>query len=285
MKNRFIKAKIIPAVVLIFISFGFQNQRNQRTLDQLFASIDEEMSKVSSLEFMLKRTERINNEVISVENYIRFQAKPFKSMIQFMGDKEGDFLIYIPEENEGKALFIPGGFPYINVNLHPESYLMRKNSHYTVGEIGVKFIVDQIKGNYLKWKNNFHYRGVINLGNNEYHRIEGILDDLTYEKYQVKPNETLSQLGKRFFVSEYMLMEINDNVDALDDDISGKTILIPTCYANHIEMLVNTKTYFPEKVVIKDKKGLFEQYEYAQIKINHGIDQNYFDEDFLEDLD
>ena len=207
-------------LALTSILFGFKEQNSLNvSLDQLFADVENKMASVSTLQFDLKRTERINGELISVENYIRYQANPFKSCIQFLGDKEGDYLLYSPSENEGKAIYIPGGFPYINVNLDPESYLMRRTSHYTVAEIGVKFIVDQIKGNYIKWKNNFYYRGVIDRNGRSFHVIEGVLDSLDYFNYQVKNGETISELGKRYFVSEYMLIEINENIDGFDDDL------------------------------------------------------------------
>lgn len=275
--------KVLFVAIFTTVFFGFQ-ENNTVSLDRLFNDIDKKMEEITSLQFNLKRTERFDGELITVENYIRFQAHPFKSMIQFLGEKKGDYLIYVPEENNGKALYIPGGFPFVNLSLDPESYLMRRTSHYTVKEIGVKFIVDQIKGNYLKWKDNFHYRGVARINNQDYHEIEGVLDELTYVQYQVKSGETLSQVSKKHFVSECMLVEINENIDEVDDDLEGETIRIPTCYANHILMHVNVKTLFPERILIEDKKGLFERYEYENIRINEAIDPNYFNEEYLEDI-
>lgn len=270
-------------ILSIFLLSSFTHKDTQ-ILDSIFQEIDIHMSKIKTLQFKLKRTERIEGELISVENYIRFQAQPFKSMIEFLGESEGDFLLYVPSEYEGKAVFIPGGFPYVNVNLSPQSSLMRKTSHYTVEEIGVQFIVDQIKGNYLKWKEYFHYRGKFFGENGHYHLIEGVLDKLEYFEYEVKPGETLGDIGKKFYVSEYMLMEINDNVDALDDDMEGQIINIPNCYANRIVMHVNEATLFPEMILIEDSSGIFEKYEYREIKINEQIDPNFFNEEYLDDL-
>lgn len=277
------KTNILLLIIFTVISISFKKD-DTTILDELFHNMEHEMSDVSTLQFNLKRTERIDGKIISVENYIRFQSYPFKSMIQFLGEKEGDYLIYMPDSNDGKALYIPGGFPYINVNLEPTSYLMRRTSHYTVEEIGVKFIIDQIKGNYEKWKNNFHYRGVVTENNIKYHKIEGLLGELTFNNYKVKKGEKLSDIGKRCFVSEYMLMERNDNIDDLYDDLEGEIINIPTCYANRIVMHVNTATFFPEMVLIEDDRGLFEQYEYKNIIINQPIEQKYFSEKYLDGL-
>jgi hypothetical protein len=272
---------VLLVVIIFCSSYKLKENKEPITLDYLFNTVDEKMGNVASLQYYLKRTERIDNEIVSVKNYIRIQTEPFNCMIQFLGDKEGDYVIYSPTKNDGKAVFIPGGFPYINISLDTDGYIMRRTSHYRVVDMGVKFVVDKIKGNYLKWKDKFKYEGVVAFDGINYHKIEGVLGELSYINYVPKENETLTEVAEKHFVSEYMLLDINDNVDDFNDDIEGESIKVPTSYASHIVMYVNVITFFPEMILIEDDKGVFEEYKYTEIVYNEPIDPKYFDESLL----
>jgi len=281
--NVFPKAIFAGLVILLIPIFSFQ-QKDSTKLDTLFDQIESSLNKISTMEFTLKRMERIDGEMITAVSDIKFQANPLKSLLSIkVGEKAGDMVLYIPGENEGNAIYIPNGFPYINFRLDPYGALMRKNSHYTVNEMGVTFIIEQIKGNYVKNRDKFHYRGIGDYRGSRYHKIEGLQDAIRPFKYTVKEGEDLTSIARKFVVSEYMILSMNEGIDFYDDVEAGQVIEVPDTYAKRIVLYVEPDTFFPPFVEIEDNEGVYAVYEYTNIKIDGFIDQKYFDEKWLDE--
>ncbi len=90
----------------------------------------------------------------------------------------------------------------------------------------------------------------------------------SFKSYTVKKGEDLLKIGKRNKISSYMIMEKNKGIDDFFDVKAGQKIQIPTSFAPKITFYVSKKTHLPLFTKIEDDKGLFEQYEFFNVKIN-----------------
>jgi outer membrane lipoprotein-sorting protein len=68
----------------------------------------------------------------------------------------------------------------------------------------------------------------------------------------------------------------------LYDVKAGQVIKVPSYYAKETVMYINTKTYLLYKILVYDLKGLYESYEFRNLKLNVNFKPNEFTKDFPE---
>jgi hypothetical protein len=248
----------------------------------MFASIE----KVETLQFKLKKAERVNGELKYGEQDVKFNRSPRKIYTYIHKPNKGVELLFLEGHNQNKAFINPNGFPYINVNLDPYGSNMRKGNHHTVYEVGFDYIGSIMKKIHTETTRNYEeifiYKGIVNFDNKECHQVIIDYKPFKYYEYTVKPGETLVDIAYRNHISDFMILEINPELKEYDDVKPGQKITIPNAYAPKTILFIDKTTHLPVVQKMYDEKGLYEQYEFFNLSLNKPLKQEEFKADYKE---
>lgn len=169
----------------------------------------------------------------------------------------------------------------LKLSLSPTSGLLMKGVHNPVTRAGfatIKKILEtsmaQRKGeNYADF---VKLIGTVNYDSKECWKVELTDPDYKIENYTVAPGETnVWQIGKKLAISEYKIKELND----IDDDVKpGQVIKITSAYAKKSTFYIDKATSLPIYHKMEDEKGIYEIYEFKDLKL--GVDLKDADFDF-----
>jgi outer membrane lipoprotein-sorting protein len=123
------------------------------------------------------------------------------------------------------------------------------------------------------WK----YNGLVKYANIVCHKITFESPDFSYTPYKVKEGETLEELSKKLFISDYMVYEINPSIRSFELLEAGTVIKIPSDYGKKIILYVEKDNNIPVGVKIFDDTGLYEEYTYLNVTINPQFSRQDFD--------
>lgn len=267
----------------IFLFFGFNHSPAEADalaiLDKMLTTID----GVNSLKFQLKVTERIKGKLVVTGSKTKLNRSPRKLYMNVNGPE----LLWVEGWNDGYALVNPNGFPYINLNLNPMGSLLRDGQHHTIHEIGFEYYASIIKSckktagskfvSYLK--NN----GDVKWNNRDCYFLSAEFSDFKYINYTVLKGENVLKIAKKFFISEYMIVEVNkDQIDDYEDVKPGQVIKIPNYYAKKTEIYIDKTLMLPVHTKIYDDKGLYESFEYISITVNPKFAVDEFSKTFKD---
>ncbi len=246
-------------------------------LQNTIASVE----KTQTLKFHLKCNERFNGKLISIESEIKMNASPRKIYVYLKGPE----VLWLEGKNNGNALVNPDGFPYMNLNLDPMASIMRENQHHTIHEIGFDYFAGIIKNTISmageKFDVYFKYGGLLTWNDNECYLITAEYPFFKYEQYTVQKGETLTTIGRKLKVSDYMLLEINSGkVNNYHDIKAGQKIKVPNVYGSKMILYIDKELFIPRVIKVYDEKGLFESYEYHDLQVNTKIADEEFTKDY-----
>lgn len=179
-------------------------------------------------------------------------------------------------EAVSKDVKVKKGF---KLNLSPTNSLLMKGVHNPVTRAGfgqirkiLQVSMDQRKGedltSYVK------LLGTVNYDGKDCWKIE--INDADYKiiDYTVQPGETsVWQIGNKLAISEYKIKELNDIGDGVKP---GQKIKIPSSYAKKTTLFIDKSNYLPIYHKMEDEKGVYEIYEFKDLKL--GV--NLTDADF-----
>ncbi|MBK7137901.1 MAG: LysM peptidoglycan-binding domain-containing protein [Bacteroidetes bacterium] len=108
------------------------------------------------------------------------------------------------------------------------------------------------------------------------HKI--ILTDPNYGfvNYTIKAGETIWKIAEAKAIPEYKVKELNNWMD-YDDMVAGKTIKIPTAYAKVTTLYIDKSNNLPIYQKMEDDKGMYETYEFKELKVNPTFTATAFD--------
>lgn len=198
---------------------------------------------------------------------------------------EGTELLFVKGQRGDKVLVNPGKF-LPTVTLAPTNSLLTGDQHHTILSSGFGLYA-RIIGNALKradaenkFDEVFKYEGDVTFDGKSCYKITII--DPTYDitNATAKAGENLYTFSQRVLVPEYSITELNPVVKSFETDLSGKTLKIPSAYAKKSVLYIDKATMFPLFQEMADDKGVFERYEYYNLKVNPTFKANEFTEDF-----
>ncbi|MFN8281976.1 MAG: LysM peptidoglycan-binding domain-containing protein [Chitinophagales bacterium] len=158
----------------------------------------------------------------------------------------------------------------LKLSLSPTNSLLMKGVHNPITRAGfaqIKKILEtsmtQRKGedlaSYVK------VLGTVNYDGKDCWKVE--INDADYKivNYTVAPGETsVWAIGKKLAISEYKIKELNN----IDDDVKpGQVIKIPSSYAKKTTLYIDKTTYLPIYHKMEDEKGIYEIYEFKELKL------------------
>jgi hypothetical protein len=107
--------------------------------------------------------------------------------------------------------------------------------------------------------------GTVNYDGKDCYKIEISDPDYKIISYTVAANEkTVWQIGKKLAISEYKIKELNKIGDEV---VPGQKLKIPSSYAKKTTLYVDKKTYLPIYHKMEDEIGMYETYEFKELKI------------------
>ena len=245
------------------------------------------IENINSLKFKLKSYERVNGKMQPAEADVKLAYNPKRLYLySHLEPNKGVEILWKEGQNNGNALVNPGKFPYFNVNLDPYGSMMRKNQHHPVLNSGFTFLHNIIAEALKRAKQHnavdtyFTIKDDAVLNGRECYMLEIIDPEFSYVKYTVKEGETIDDISKRLLICGYLVVEKNPGVDFFDDVDAGDELLIPSSYAKKTVLYIDKDNYLPIGQYMYDDKGLFERYEFVNLKVNPRIAPEEFTEDY-----
>lgn len=246
------------------------------------------VGQVQTVTYRLIKNERIVGKTSADETVVKLQNKPLKVYIKNVQPNPGREILYIMGANGGKALINPASFPYVNISLDPLGARIRQNQHHTLLDVGFRRVAEimarQMREQAADLTRLLRLEPAAATFDNRPCWTVKIEDPrFRFVPYTIKAGgESLDQLGQRLGVSEFM---IGEKLADFDGDYhrlrsAGEVLQVPTTYARRTMVLIDKASLLPVSIAIYDDRGLFEQYDYYDLKPNAGFHDDEFTPDF-----
>lgn len=252
--------------------------------EELIYQMFEHTDRIETLSYTMHKYERIDGKMVEQLAEIKFKSSPFQVYARQRFPNDGLEILYREGQNRGRALVNPNGFPWVNINLDPLSYQMRKGQHHTILDTGYDMVMDVLEhlvakyrsqtGDILKLLDITEIDGrtcyVLELNNPAFH----------YYKYTVREGETLTSIADRNKLSEHMILEKNEGLDSYTDVQAGQIIEIPNDYCPRMVLTMEKERMIPRVMKIYDEQGLYELYQFDEVRINPRFEPAEFTRDY-----
>lgn len=275
---------IFLIIILIHSILGLQSAAAQDAeAKALVLNMIDSIKALRGFKSVIRKTERIEGKLVLQISEVKVSSKPYEVYVRQLSPKSGVEILC--SDGCKKALINMNGFPWINLSLDPYGVTMRKHQHHTVHDSGFDLLASILTRNLhefnLQEQTLTRKEDVIWLGEKA---IQIVLINKAYKtfQYNVIGRENISEIAKRFNVNEYAILELNQECDNYEDVRSGQELIIPSHYGAKMTLYISIKTMLPLIVRVYDYKGLFEEYDYTEFKLNPRFAANEFDENFPE---
>jgi len=265
---RFFKLLTIIGIPLFLLSSSHP-EKNLSCLEIVSHMLDS-LKNIKTQQYDLKATERVNGHLLFAASHIKINTNPKK--IYFKSILKGNEVLWIEGENKGNALVYSPSFPLMSLDLDPYGSIMRKDQHHTIFDLGFQHIGIIIANTILKAPKDFdkHFAsaGTINRNHTECYQLLISFPEYKYIEYTVGKGETVTGIAKKFSTSDFKIRYKNDLSSYFGAIKEGKKILIPSPYSNKVILYIDMKTFMPVSVKIYDEEGIFEAYDFYNVRIN-----------------
>ena len=271
-----------PSIILALISLGFHaNAQQQKTEPkEILVKMIHQINNAKSLSYKFKKNERLQNGYAQAEQDVKLLTAPMKAHIYVHKPNKGTVAIWAANKNNGNLQITPGWMPFVKLNLSPQSNELRKNNHQSVHKLGFCFVGTIVNNTLQKHAHALteviQYAGLVNINKRDCYKIIIDFKDYRYISYTLKVNEDLLNIADRFKVNEYMLLLNNPQLKSITDRKPGQRIVIPNEYAKRTELYIDKENLMPIVQKMYDEKGLFEQYEFLDLKLNPTFTEEIF---------
>jgi hypothetical protein len=249
--------------------------------------LEDTIRKIKDIRMNIYASERQqnDNEFKTARSFVKIKyVSSTVKKIYLKNPEKGLEILYNPE-NSHKALVKPHVFPYIPLWLDPRGSVMRKNQHYTIHDLGFDFILLAIKMSMMRDKDFVkHIQWASSVTINHYDCMVMIYEnpDFGYMEHVVDEKENLDLLCLRLCINHYLVRIHNDLYNDYRPVKKGMCLKIPKFYCKKAVIGFDKKTLLPVVISLYDEKGMFEHYEYTNIRINTSIPDEEFTKDYKE---
>lgn len=235
-------------------------------LDEMIITIE----NMNTYEYKVESAERVDGEFKRSVAVVKAQNSPFKIYMKVMQEDGGPEILYAENERDGDVLITPNGFPYFNLKLDPDGWIMRKDRHHNIKTAGFHYVAGMMKWSQKKAGKNydryFKYLGDTVYNGNECSIVMIDVFDFQYEDYTIQKGERIDRVAERLYLNDYMIVDKNEGVDGFTDVKEGQVIKIPSAYGRKIILFVHKQMNIPFYQEIHDENGLYESYSYEYIR-------------------
>lgn len=244
----------------------------------------EKNKTVKTLTYTMIMQERVEGKYIKSKMFNKIVVNPLKVYLkQEYPDKDLE-LLFVTGWNDNKCKVKKNRL--LKLSLDPYGSLIRKNQHNTIYSSGFTYtfgVMDFLLKKYGddKAKDIVKNEGLVKTEDGTLcYKITLEEPNFKYFNYVIRKGETISTVAKKYFVSEYMILENNPQCDWYDDVKEGQIIKVPEIYCKKMVLYLNKNLMMPAIIKLYDDKGLFEQYEFHNMVINPNFAPNEFNPDF-----
>ena len=212
----------------------------------------------------------VGNKIINAEVKIRFQSSPLKVYADATKPQKA-ILVYVPSENP--KVHVKKG---LKIRLALDSKLIMKEQHHTLDNAGFatfKRIIEQsikdkgLNVNSPALKDFVVYKGETTFDGKKCWMVDIIDKDYKVVNYTVPASiKTIWELGKRLSVPEYTVQQMNDLKS--NDLTTGQVLKVPSSYAKRTTVYIDQHSYLPIYQKMYDNDGVFEEYQFKNVKTN-----------------
>ena len=236
------------------------------------------LEQVKTLCYEMRKTERVNGKMREQIARIKLNRDPFKVYIRQVEPDEGVEVLF--REGDETALVNPSGFPWFNVRLQPLGSRMIKDQHHTIHNSGFDYFAGILRFLFNKYHTQLDQMTTISDGqapsgedcwvltfNNPYFK---------FVDYTVKKGESVLSIAEKLNVSAYMILETNPTLEDYFDVSEGQGLQVPNDYSPHMTLHIDKSNHVHRLIKVQDQKGLFQQYEFHQVRIDPSFQPDEF---------
>ncbi len=268
--------------LLFFSTFSLHAKAPGLNSTQILEKMFEAIQDVQNVRYTLHISERVKGVTHNAVSDIKLNTSPRKLYLR--NPKKGTEILWVQGENKGECWIYPNGFPYATLNLSPMGDIMRKNQHHTIHDLGFGYIAKTTRSSIFKsglpLEKIFTYIGDVVWDNTECYKLFASYQDFKIIPYKVEKGETVASVANEFNCGEYRILERNEWITNYNQNIEGKTIMVPNNYSNKTIMYINKKSNLPVFLKVYDDLGFYEGYEYHNLIVNGGIDAKEFTKEY-----
>lgn len=276
--------KIVIIVLVSVLGFAVHHPPRQGMQDGVYAMkilsvMFDSIKNVRTASYNIKALERIEGKYSTANSFVKIQTKP--KIIYFRNEKKKLSILYAEGENNNMALVKAKMLFNTTLKLDPTGSVMRKNQHYTIMNLGFDFIGKTIATALIKEKEHLatelKYLGREQLNNMEVHKIGYLDKNYSITDYIVGEGESVSSIAIKLNLSDYAIRSYNDLHSYHGTIKKGRILKVPNNYCKAMTLCIDTKTGLPVGITTIDEVGLYENYEYYNLKINPVFSKSDFD--------
>lgn len=271
--------KTVGLILVLCLSAALQLQAQDPVviMDRMKAAIN----RMNQSSFDLYSKERFGEKYIKKRLTFRVQENPRKV---YMKDKDtGVEMLYVKGWNNNKAYINPNGFPWVNVSLSIYDSKVVAENHHTIHDAGLGFVNVLLNGfestveKAGKDRSTLYtYGGTVEFDGRPCHKIYmEPPTEFKYVSYTTDSDQSLVQLSRRIVASDYLIKEKN-NISHHRTIKKGTTLQVPNAYAKKVVVYIDKETYMPVVQMLYDERGLFEKFEYTNIRSSPNFSSQEF---------
>jgi hypothetical protein len=236
---------------------------------------------IKSLQYDLEFQERMDGKIVYNSAQVKVNEVPFKVYMYQLLPKEGIELLYDASVSSSDVYINPNGIPWFTLTFGVNSNSLRERYRNSIFNIGYSPLVKL--DSFLQKKYKAAFPSMINFEPDTKCKdgtscivLSINIPDFRYFNYTLKTNEDLISLASKYTISEYMILELNPDIQDYFDVSPGETILIPSDYAKKVVLFIDPRTLLPREIRFFDEKELFQEYRYNNIIKNPAFKGNEF---------
>lgn len=277
------KKTIAIAIILISSIFiGGSKDRNSITCREIILHTLDSIKNIRTQSLHVKATERIGKRYLIAESRIKINISPKK--IYFHSPAKGIELLWVEGANKGNAIVHSQSIPLINFDLDPFGSIVRKDQHHTIFDLGSsnigKTIANTILNSPKDFDKHFSYAGTLSWDNKECYQIIINYPEYKFIEYVTKKGETVTSIAHKLNTSDYKIRYKNNLSSYFGSIKEGEKLIIPIPYCSKVIMYIDKKMYLPINIMVYDDEGLFEAYEFTNMRINHSFTSDEFSKNY-----
>ena len=256
------------ASVFVFCTMSFT--ASAQKADSLLLKMLDACDRLKTARYVLYKTEKLKTGgTMNSELIVKLNVNPFKVYVYSIKPNPAAEAMFRAGENKNEVLVHPNRFPYMNLSLAPDNFLLREHQHHSIRELGFTYVAGLLRRSLPLSPN----ARVTLDGETEFdHRQCYILSvenpDFILKDYYVQKGEDIIAIARKLGLSEYMILCYNKGMKEYNDVRPGQRIKIPSSYARKINLYVDKITLLPLMQAVYDDKDLFERYEYHSFVVN-----------------
>lgn len=270
-------------LVITIISALSLTHANGQSADSIARAMFAKTKTLKTVTYTMTKYERIDGELQKQIAAVKLQKEPFKVYSKQIEPDEGLEVLYIGGDKT--ALINPNGFPWFNVKLSPTGSRMTKGQHHTILDSGFDTFVAILEFLFNKYEKNIHEISSLTSETKDgksYWKLDFNNPNFKILEYEVKANEDVLKIAKERFISSFMIMELNPKLEDFEDISAGDVIKIPNDYSPRMTLYIDKKLMVPSEIIVEDKLGIYERYNFTNIKLNPKIKPEEFTPGFDE---